>query len=187
MKNLGGEVVISESFQPDTTDFRTLVSKIKEKEPQAILIASQTGISGAHFVNQSKELGLNGPFFSDFTFVTNQDAKTIVGSLDGIYFADAAYDAESSATKDFFSKYEEVYEISPLIPFHAAASYDAVMMLRDAIDDVGDDSEKVHDWLLENVKNRKGLMGTFSLDKDGNSNLGFVVKIVKDGAFVEIE
>jgi len=69
----------------------------------------------------------------------------------------------------------------PLIPFHAAASYDVVMMYAEAIKNVGDNPEKVKDWLLKNVKNRHGLMGTFSFDEKGNSDLGFTIKVIRNG------
>ncbi len=40
--------------------------------------------------------------------------------------------------------------------------------------------EKVKDWLLSNIKKWKGLMGTFSLDNEGNSDLGFVIKQIRN-------
>jgi branched-chain amino acid transport system substrate-binding protein len=177
----GGSIVISEEFQPNTTDFRTLVAKVKAENPEAILILSQTGLGGAHFVKQAKEAGISAAVFTDFTFLLNEDAKKVIGSFDDIYFADPAYDAISGETNAFLEKYEEVYKAPSLIAFHALSTYDSIMMIADAMRAVGDDSTKVHNWLLQNVKNRKGLMGMFSLDKNGNSDLGFVIKVIKDG------
>lgn len=181
MQNGGGTIVASEEFQPGTTDFRTLVAKVGATSPDAILVLSQSGLGGAHFVKQAKEAGITVPFFSDFTFLVNEDAKNIVGSFEGIYFADPAYDATSQETKAFLKIYEKQYHTPPLIAFHALSTYDSVMMLADALRAVGDDSTKVHDWLLTHVKNRTGLMGTYSLDAEGNSDLGFVIKVVRDG------
>lgn len=181
IEKLGGQVVTEEDFQPGTSDFRTTVAKMKSSGVQAVLIASQTGISGAHFLSQAKQQGFNVPMFSDFTFVSNADAKKIVGNFDGIYFADPDYDAEDHSLKAFFAKFEQKYGHAPIIPFHTAATYDAIYMIVDAIEKSGDDSQKVHDWLLKNVKNYKGFMGTYSLDEKGNSDLGFVIKIIKNG------
>jgi branched-chain amino acid transport system substrate-binding protein len=183
----GGVVAVSEQFQPGTTDFRTIVAKVKASNPDAILILSQTGVSGAHFIKQAKEAGVAKPLLSDFTFVANADAQKIVVSFDGIYFADPAYGSDKSKTKAFFSRYEKTFGSPSVIPFHAASTYDSVMMLADALRASGDDSVKVHDWLLSNVKNWQGLMGTYSLDSNGNSDLGFVMKIVKNGQFVKLE
>lgn len=183
----GGQVVVSEEFQPDTSDFRTSITKIKVANPEAILVASQTGVGGALFLKQSHEQNLILPTFSDFTFVTNEDAKKIIGSFEGIYFADPGYDMENQQYKDFVSAYENKFGSAPLIPFHSAATHDAILLLKQAIESVGDNPEKVHDWLVKNVKNWNGFMGTFSLDEKGNSDLGFVIKVVRNGEFVPVE
>jgi len=184
ISELDSNLVFAEEFQPGTTDFRTLVAKVKAAKPEAVLIASQTGVGGAYFIKQAREAGLKATYFSDFTFVVNENAKKIVGSFEGVYFADPAYD--TAKTKSFLDLYQKTYNKPSLIPFHAAATYDDVMLLAKAMKAVGDDSQKVHDWLLGNVKNYRGLMGTYSLDKNGNSDLGFVIKVVKNGEFIPI-
>lgn len=186
IKNKGGKIVVSEEFQSDTKDYRTLIAKIKGQKPEALLILSQLGTNAAYFVKQSKEQGFEVPLFTDFTFATNENAKKIAGSFDGIYFADPAYATDNPRTIVFFDQYKQTYGIPPVIPFHAAASYDIVMMYADALRAVGDDSIKVHDWILENVKNRQGLMGAFSLDEKGNSDLGFTIKRIEGNKNIEI-
>ncbi|MES2213379.1 MAG: ABC transporter substrate-binding protein [Patescibacteria group bacterium] len=176
--NQGETLVLNEQFQPDTIDLRSIVSKAKSASPDAILILSQTGISGAQFIKQSKEQGINASFFSDFTLVTNGDAKKIVGTFDGVYFADPAYNADNSNLQNFFAEYTQKYGHAPAIPFHTASTYDSLELLVKAISAVGDNSQKVHDWLLVNVKNYQGFMGTYSLDANGNSDLGFTIKKV---------
>ncbi|MES2215988.1 MAG: ABC transporter substrate-binding protein [Patescibacteria group bacterium] len=186
-KSLGGTVLLSEEFQPGTTDFKTAVAKVKGVQPEAILVLSQTGLGGAHFIKQAKVAGINAALFSDFTFVTNNDAKKIIGSFDGIYFTDPASAVDSVESKTFFDRYQKEYGSPSLIPFHSASTYDSVMMLTEALKAVGDDSVKVHDWLLKNVKNWKGLMGTYSLDEKGNSDLGFIVKVIRNGVAEEVK
>jgi branched-chain amino acid transport system substrate-binding protein len=181
IKQQGGNIVVSEEFQSDTKDYRTLITKISSYKPEALLVLSQTGTNAAYFIKQSHELNFNPSIFTDFTFATNNTVKQIVGSLDGIYFADPSYADTDLQTKDFFDRYNKTYNISALIPFHAAASYDAVMIYADAINNVGDNPEKVKNWLLKNVKNRNGFMGSFSFDDKGNSDLGFTIKIIKNG------
>lgn len=177
----GGMVAIDEQFQPGTSDFRTIIAKLKAENVDAILIASQTGLSAGNFMKQLKEQKAEKPLFSDFTLALNGDAKKIAGSFEGLYFADPAYDADSADWQAFLTAYKAKYGMDPLIAFHAAATRDAIMMMAAGIEAEGDDSEKVKDWLLSNVKKWKGLMGTFSLDSNGNSDLGFVIKqIVND-------
>lgn len=183
----GGQIIIGEEFQPGTKDYRTLVAKVKAAKPEALLILSQLGTNAAQFIKQMRELNYSAPLFTDFTLIANTDAKKIAGSFEGIYFADPAYDSENQKTKEFFVAYQERFGKASLIPFHAASSYDAVMMFADGLKAVGNDSKKVKNWLLENVKNRTGLMGTFSLDQNGNSDLGFVIRQVRGDQFVKLE
>jgi branched-chain amino acid transport system substrate-binding protein len=174
----GGAVVVSEEFQPGTTDYRTMVAKVKTKNPQALLILSQLGTDAAYFIKQSRETNYNVPLFTDFTLATNGAVKEILGTLDGIYFADPAYDASNA--KNFFAEYKQAYGIESPIPFHTASTYDGVMMLASALRAVGDDSVKVQQYLSTQIKNYHGLMGTYSLDAQGNSDLGFTVRIIKN-------
>jgi branched-chain amino acid transport system substrate-binding protein len=183
----GGTVVDEDDFQPGTNDFRTTIAKFKTEKIQAVLVASQTGISGAFFVKQSRDLGFTPPMFSDFTFVTNTAAQKIVGSFDGIYFADPAYDASNPDLQSFFKAYQTKYGYPPTIPFQTAATYDAIHMIVSALQAVGDNPVAVHDWLLAHIKNYHGFMGTYSLDTNGNSNIGFVIKVMKNGQATPVQ
>ncbi len=183
---LGGQVSVVEDFAPQTSDFRTIISKLKKDQPEAIVILSQTGLSGGYFVKQARELSLKAVLFSDFNLASNENAKKIAGTFEGMYFADPAYNENDPAVKAFFDQYQQTYGKPPFIKFHAAATYDDIMLLSNAIKQVGDNSVKVHDWLLTDVKNYHGFMGTYSLDVLGNSDLGFNIKVVKNGQFVPL-
>lgn len=187
-EELGGETVIDEVFEPNANDFRTLILKIKESKPDAILLSSQIGTTGGYFIKQASELDLDVPIFTTFTTVTNENARQIAGeAMDGIYFYDPDYDVKNPELTAFFEKYKKRYGKGPFIPFHSAATYDSIRMSIEAIKNVGYDGEKIHDWLLQNVKNRSGFMGTFSFDKQGNTNNGFALKVVKNGTFLRVE
>jgi branched-chain amino acid transport system substrate-binding protein len=187
-KKIGLNILLDEQFQPNETDFRTTVLKIEQKKPTAVLILSQTGLTGAYFIKQIREKGLSEiTLFSDFNLVTNSDTKKLLGSFNGIYFTDPAYNDDNQELKEFFDRYNDKYGHMPAIPFHSAATYDSLQMLIKAIDSVGDDKEAVHDWLLSNVKNWEGFMGTYSLDEKGNSDIGFVLKLVVGDEYIKVK
>ncbi len=186
LASMSHSVVVSEKFQPNTTDFRTIVAKVKNTKPDAILILSQTGVGGATFMKQAKEAGVKVAYLSDFTFVANEDAKKIAGNFEGVYFADPSF-GNGDISRAFFERFAKEYGSPSVIPFHAASTYDSMMMLSQALKVVGDDSSKVHDWLLSNIRNWKGIMGVYSLDKNGNSDLGFTIKVVKNGKYVSVD
>lgn len=179
---LGLNVAIAEEFQPNTTDFRTVATKIKGENLDAVMVASQTGISGGKFIKQLSNIGAKTQVFSDFLLVFNSDVKKIVGSLDGIYYADPSFGENNSQVGAFFKAYEEKYKIKPLAPYFSAGTYDSINIILDAIKETKkDDSISVHDWILKNVKNYNGFMGSITLDEKGNSNAGFSIKIIKNG------
>lgn len=171
--------IFEENFQPGNKDFRSQITKIKAANVDALLVVSQTGLSGGYFIKQARELGLRSKIFSDFNLATNMDAQKIAGSFSGIYFADPAYDVDKPELKSFFAQYRQQFGHDPAIPFHTAATYDSIQMLVAALKASGDDSAKVHDWLLGNVKNWDGFMGRYSLDARGNSDLGFKIKLIQ--------
>lgn len=180
-------VVMSEEFQPGTVDFKTLAAKAKSSAPEAILVASQSGIGGAHFIKQIREQGVDSKIFADFTFVLNEDAKKIVGSFEGTYFAAPAYNEGDARTDNFLARYEEKFGTKPLVPFLATGTYDSVMMTAEAIRAVGDDTAKVQQWLLTNIKNYDGLSGVFSFDAEGNSDRGFSIKQIVGDATIDVK
>lgn len=186
-QELGLNVALSESFGPNTTDFRTLSTKIKAANLDGILIASQTGISGGMLIKQIKTLGIKTAIFSDFLLVFNTDVQKIVGSLDGVYYADPSV-AQNNPTADaFFKNYEVVYKIKPIAPYFAAGTYDIIQIFSSAIKVNDDDSVVAHDWILKNVQNYQGFIGTFSLDAAGNANTGYTIKILKNGQSVLVK
>jgi branched-chain amino acid transport system substrate-binding protein len=134
------------------------------------------------------ELDVKIPIFTTFTTVANENAKQIAGeALNGVYFYDPNYNAEKPEFVAFLEEYKQRFGKDPAVPFHTAATYDTVRILVDAIRAAGNDGEKVHDWLLNNVKNYDGYMGTFSFDEKGNVQTGFKLKIVQDGEFVAVK
>ena len=61
----GGQVVAEERYVSDATDFRTSLTKLINSEPDALFVASQSESSGGTIVKQARELGYQGPMYSD--------------------------------------------------------------------------------------------------------------------------
>ena len=58
---LGGTVLLEESYSTDVTDFRSQLTKLIAEEPDALLFAAQAEFSGGTLVKQVRELGYDGP------------------------------------------------------------------------------------------------------------------------------
>jgi branched-chain amino acid transport system substrate-binding protein len=62
-RSLGGEVVAQENFDPGVKDFRTILTKIKASNPEALVINPQTEIAGGLIVKQAREIGITIPLY----------------------------------------------------------------------------------------------------------------------------
>ena len=64
-KKRGGQVLAEERFPSDTTDFRTPLTKLLDTNPDAIFVAAQAEFSGGTAIKQLRELGYEGPIYSE--------------------------------------------------------------------------------------------------------------------------
>ena len=58
-----------ERYHSDTTDFRTQLTKLIGANPHALHVAAQAEFAGGTIVKQARELGYDGPIYSDVVVV----------------------------------------------------------------------------------------------------------------------
>ncbi|MEK7531302.1 MAG: penicillin-binding protein activator [Patescibacteria group bacterium] len=83
-ERLGGEVVLTVPVQIGETDYRTVLAKLKQANPDSIYFPILPP-SNIIFVRQLQELGIRGHLFSADTFVEDV-VHELGGAGDGIYF-----------------------------------------------------------------------------------------------------
>lgn len=175
---LGGKVVLSENFLPETTDFKPIIGRILNKRPQALLVSTQTGLAFGDFLKHFTQLGANlqnMPVHTNFVAASNPDAFTAAGAaIYGVHYLAPLYDHNNSRLKEFFAAYQLDHGHAPSIPFHSAGTVDALDMLQKYLDSKpAFTKEAFQAHLLTNIRNYQGLMGRYSFDADGNANIGF--------------
>ena len=188
-KTFKGEIVSDQIIIPDLTDYRTEVAKLIEKNPDAIVINTASGTSAAYLIKELYEAGNKKPIYANF-LAYNENTLSIAGNAtNGVYIYDPEFDENSVETQNFFAKYKETYGISPTIPFHTTGTHDAIKMSVEAVDNVGysGHGQAIRYYLLNNIKNWKGMNGLVSFDANGNTQTGFVLKQVRDGKLVLVE
>ncbi|MEK6963022.1 MAG: ABC transporter substrate-binding protein [Nanoarchaeota archaeon] len=180
-----GQIVSDEVILPDKTDYRTELLKMQGKGAQAIVINTASGNSAMYLMKQLYEMGNKLPILANFIAF---NANTITGAgkgVEGVYIYDPEFDETSPLTQAFFVKYTKKYGTAPTIPFHTTGTYDAIKMGLEAINVVGYDGQKIHDYLLSHIQNWQGMNGLVSFNDKGNTETGFTLKQIKNSSLIK--
>ena len=182
----GGEVVFIEAYLPTETDFRTIISKAISRNPDSIFLSTQRPEASFQLVKNIKEFGLDVQLFGNDAVVLKGMFGENPEIQEGIIGAGPNYDKNNPKTKAFTEKFLKRFEMDSLpYGFYTAESYDGMFMLKEAIEAVGEDPEKVKDYLY--TIEYHGASGTIKLDEHGDGIREYILKIVKDGELVPYE
>ena len=185
----GGEVVADESFTEGTSDFRSILTKVKAANPEAIFLNPQTEITGAALAKQIAELGVEGTLYGSNLFSGSKTLEVAGDAVEGIVMFDSPGLARAdgnSVVADFISNYEARYGDLTL-EFYLGAGYDAVYLLADAFRAAGtEDPVALRDY-FRNINSFSGVVGTYSFDGNGDMyGINPVLKQVRNGEVVII-
>jgi len=164
-EELGGKIVIDEGYDPKTTDFRTILVKVKERSPEVIYIAGYSEMG--QLLRQMRETGIKIPVLSCIMFEISDIAKVAGKAAEGVIYAYPSYDPEkgNEITLKFAKKFKEKYGTLP--DPEAAFSYDAVKILALAMEKGGFTSEDIKNALYK-IKGYNGITGKTSFDENGD-------------------
>lgn len=181
---LGGKVVINEKFDSKETDFRTIVSKVLSKNPDAIYLDPQTPATFAILLKQLKEMGYNGTLYGneytrDKTILNNYPSQ-----IEGIIFAESAFNKNNPLTKELINKLK-IKNIDDTYPSYQAKVYDSVYIIKDALIKCKRENTDCIKNYLYSIKNRPGADGNLTINKYGDAELDFVLKTVHNGKIID--
>lgn len=191
----GGEIVASETFERGSVDLRTQLTKIKNAQPDAIYLITNSPDAAVAALKQIKELGIEAAVFGSEGLkspdVINDAGDAAVG---------LTVTSVSIGTPEFLAKHKEVYGTEPG-PF-AAQGYDAFAALYEPLrftvlsssiapvdaqsqEDLLNDVRSRLPFLLKNI-NMIGVSGNIAFDENGDVAGNYDVYEVKDGEFVKV-
>ena len=192
-EKIGLDLVASEAYDRDNTDFKAQLTSIKAKNPDAVFISGLYTEAGL-ITKQAREAGITSQFFGA-DGVDSPDFLTIAGeAAEGTYlttpftFGAAGEDALQMAVN-----FEDLHGVAP--DTWAALTYDAVGMIAEALEKtynpeaaVADNRKAIRDHLASldtPEEGYKGVTGLTYFDINGDTvNKPAYVKIVKNGQFV---
>jgi len=181
---LGGTISVDQSFKTGDRDFRTQFTKIKQSDADVIFIGGVPK-EAAFAIKQARELGIKLPFIATETSVGTQDMIDNAGSAaDGLVFPFGAT-PDNKEFNDFIASYKAKYGQEP--PAYAAEGYDATMLLIKAIAQSDRTPENIQKQLFEIGNNYYGASGLITFDKNGDVQKPMVIKMIKNGQFVNAD
>lgn len=192
-KELGGEVVASEQFQTNQTDFKAILTNIKAQNPEVIF--APTSIATAPLViKQARELGIEavimaGDTWQNATIIENAGdyAEGVVCST----FFDEG-DTSSTLTTDFVKGFKEFLKSDQEyltknggegVASVSALGFDAYNAALDAIEAANStDTTAIRDALA--ALKTEGVTGAIEFDENGDAKKDMAyIDVVKGGAF----
>jgi branched-chain amino acid transport system substrate-binding protein len=180
-KKSGGQIVVDQSYSAGDMDFKSQLTAIRGKAPDAIFVPgyyTEVGLIG----RQAKELGINAPLMGGDGW-DSPKLKEIGGSaLDGSYFSNH-YSQEDKApyVQDFVSKFKTKFGVTP--DGLAAMGYDAAMVLIDSMKRAPSlEKQAIRDAIAQ-TKDYQGVTGKITINENRDAVKSAVVLKVEGGDF----
>src|SRR5262249_11698928 len=183
---LGGTIVLEDTYDDKATDFSPQITKLKAlaKQPDFYYIAAMPYNIGP-VLKQLRDAGITGPVVGGDGYDT-PDLITVGGSSrkHTFFSTHALMDATggTDGIKKFITAYNKEYGHDPENAF-AALGYDAVYLLADAIKRAGSTDPKALQKALNETKDFKGITGSITFGDSRVPQKGVTIIAVKDGKF----
>lgn len=165
--NYKGDIIATETFQAKDTDFQAALTKIKDKDFDAIVIPGYYTEAGK-IVNQARGMGIDKPIVGGDGFNGEEFVQQATPEkASNIYFISgfsSTVDVSEKAKK-FLEAYKAKYKEEPST--FAALAYDSVNLVANAAKGAKN-SVEIKDNLAK-TKNFEGVTGDTSFDKNHNT------------------
>lgn len=177
----GGKIVLDETYNSGDKDFKSQLTKIKSSGVKAVFIPGNYAES-AIILKQAKELGISVIFIGGDGSYSPKLLETAGASADGFYCTIMGVDEGDAFYNEFRTKFIAKYNQQPDV--YDAYAYEAGMILKKAVSSVGDDPEKIKNYLQKNTFS--SLTGDLKFDSDNEVLRNYNIVMVRKGVFENI-
>ncbi len=180
-----GQIPVKESFINTQSDFKTIISKIKNSSAQGVYILGYT-LAVPTLIKQMKEMNLNVPIFANVVVGSEAFIKAGGDAMNGVYLpvlATSFDNPPNETVRQFVDAYRETYNEMPYM--HSAFAYVGVKMFEEAVKTKGDSNYLIRDGVL-NLSDFNTAVGKVSVLS--NRNVKFPLKIAQiiNGGMVDV-
>ena len=137
---LGGTVVGEERYASDVTDFRTQLTKLLGEDPDGLHIAAQAEFSGGTVVKQVRELGYDGPIYSEIVVVGTTALEIAGEAATGVKAIIADLDPGNNKAQEVLANFRAKYDYVTLA-WYLGSAYDDVYIAAECLEKTGDDQD----------------------------------------------
>jgi len=178
------KIVADETYDSNTTDFRSVLLKLKSAQPDAIFLNPQSPANLVRLAKQARAIGINAQFVaSEFNDPTVAGAGP---ATEGMLIAVAPDLSSEGKGGDLLKSYKAAYGKDATYPYYVGAAYDDLNLFVQGIKQNGEDTTKVRDYLRD-LKGYDGTIGTYSFDSNGDIvGITFTFQKVSNGKVVSI-
>ncbi len=189
-EELGIEVLGREGIDSKAANYRSLMNKIKETDPDAIYFGGIIEQNSAQLIKDKVGAGMNNEdvaFIGPDGIFVDELLSQAGDAAEGIYitFGGLPESELSAEGQEFVETYESRYD-DDVQPYTAYA-YEAANVMLDAIERASKDGEVTRETVLKQIfatEDYNGVLGTWSFDEDGDTTLTELsVQRVENGEF----
>lgn len=182
MEEEGVQVIDVETFGSKDSEYSAQLTNIQHKAPDVIVVCSYYQ-EGSRILKKMREMGMDQPVLGDNGFVSPELGKMAGAATDNVYVSSMwSADRKDEKVQKFVENYTKAYGRAP--DQFAASAYDGVYMAMDAMQRAGTttDHKKIRDALAQ-MKDFKGVCGTFSFDEKRDPVVDLILMKMQDGKF----
>jgi branched-chain amino acid transport system substrate-binding protein len=181
---LGGEMVVTQSYQAGDQDFNAQLTSIKGSDPDVIFVPGYYG-DVALIAKQARDKGITVPFVGGDGWDAAQLYAVGGKALNGSFFSNhySPYDTDPKVQK-FVNDYKARYNSIP--DALAATAYDAARIMFDAVKRANSlDGKAIRDALAA-TKDFPGVTGTVTFNENRDAVKPIVMIEIKDGGIYAV-
>ena len=184
-------IVSCAQFQTNEQDFSSILSNVKNANPDVIFAPSSVATAPL-IISQARAMGFACPIMGGDTWENPAVIEAAGMAAEGIVFStffDEDAGAATAEAKKFVAGYKEkLAGTEPIIPAVAALSYDAYIVLLDAVARAGSTNGDAILQALVETTDFQGVTGIINFDENGNAQKNVaVIKVVQNGEFTYLD
>lgn len=182
LKELGVNIVATETFADKDTDFSAQLTKIQQANPDIIVVASLYQ-EGALIMKKMREMGMNQKVIGSNGFNSPAFIKNAGNAANGTIVGTPWFpNKDNQKVKDFRAAYKAKYNREP--DQFAAQAYDGIYLMEEALKKAGSstDREKFK-TALEAIKDFIGVTGKFAFTAKHDPSMEVQVLEIVNGQY----